>query len=119
MYHNEVILLDATCADPQAVGHVHAGNADADRNWSAASESEARKHRHYTRPEQVFFDERSDKLATLAVERFGHLDEEGSDLIDDVAASIVGEVDGSSLARKGVGKEPHFHVFSVITQVET
>ena len=47
-------------------------------------------------------DERSYKLVTLAVESFERLGEEGSDLIDQVAASMVEGTDGSSLARKGV-----------------
>ena len=42
------------------------------------------------------------QLATLAVDSFGRLGEEGSDLIDQVAISIVGGTDASSLARKGV-----------------
>ena len=63
------------------------------------------------------FDERSYKLATLAVESFGRLGKEGSDLIDQVAASIVGGTDGSSLARKGVCKERLFQIISVTTQV--
>ena len=63
------------------------------------------------------FDESSYKLATLAVESFGRLGEEGSDLIDQVAASIVGGTDASSLARKGVCKEHLFQIISVTTQV--
>ena len=63
------------------------------------------------------FDERSYKLTTLAVESFGRLGKEGSDLINQVAASIVGGTDGSSLARIGVCKERLFQVISVITQV--
>ena len=55
---------------------------------------------HYARPGEVSFDERSNKLATLAVESFERLGKEGSDLIDQMAASIVGRTDGSSLARK-------------------
>ena len=66
---NKSILLDGTYADPQAGVHMRAGSAD--RNGSAASISEARKRNHYARPGQVSFDERSYKLATLAVERFG------------------------------------------------
>ena len=58
-----------------------------DQNGSAASTSEARKRNHYARPGQVSFDERSYKLATLVVEIFGRLGKEGSDLIDQVAAS--------------------------------
>ena len=36
------------------------------------------------------FDERSHKLATLAVESFGRLGVEGSNFIDQLAASVVG-----------------------------
>ena len=65
------------------------------------------------------FDARSYELATFAVESFGRLGIEGGDLIDQVMASIVGETDGSSLARKGVCKERLFHTISVTTQVAT
>ena len=63
------------------------------------------------------FDERSYKLATLAVESFGRLGKEGRDLIDQVAASIFGGTDGASLARKGVCKERLLQIISVTTQV--
>ena len=48
---------------------------------------------------------------------FGCLGSEGSDFIDQVAASIVGGADGSSLATKGVGKERFFQANSVTTHV--
>ena len=57
---------------------------------SAASTSAARKRQHYARPGHVSFDERSHKLATLAVESFGRLGVEGSKFIDQLAASVVG-----------------------------
>ena len=114
-YRNKGILLDVTYADPQAAGHMRAGSANQD--GLAASKSEARKRTHYARPGQVSFDERSCKLATLAVESFGRLDKEGSDLIDQVAASVVGGMDGSSLAREGVCKERLPQIISVTTQV--
>ena len=63
------------------------------------------------------FDERSYKLANLAVESFGRLGKEGNDLIDQVAASMVGGTDGSSLARKGVCKERLPPIILVTTQV--
>ena len=47
----------------------------------------------------------------------GRLGKEGSDLIDQAAASIVGGTDASFLARKGVCKERLFQFFSVTTQV--
>ena len=62
--------------------------------------SEARNDSHYARPGQASFDERSYKLATLAVESFGRLGKEGSDLIDQVAASVAGGTDGSSFLAK-------------------
>ena len=114
-YRDKSILLDVTYADPQAGVHMRAGSAD--RNGSVASTSEARKRNQYARPGQVSFDERSYKLATLAVESFGRLGKEGSDLIDQVAASIVGGTDASSLARKGVCKERILQIIPVTTQV--
>ena len=45
----------------------------ADRNGSAASISEARKRNHYALAEQMSFDERICKLATLAAGSFGRL----------------------------------------------
>ena len=111
-HRDKSILLDVTYADAQTGAHMRAGSAD--RNGSEASTSEARKRNHYARPGQVSFDERSYKLAILAVESFGRLGKEGSDLI---AASIVGETDASSPARKGVCKERLFQIISVTTQV--
>ena len=63
------------------------------------------------------FDERSHKLVNLAVESFGRLGKEGSELIDQLAASIVGGPDGGSLSRYGVCKEDLFKIISVTTQV--
>lgn len=54
------------------------------------------------------FDERSHILVTLAVESFGVLGQEGSEVIGQVAAigqlavNIVGGTDGRSLSRKGL-----------------
>ena len=73
-------LLGVTHADPQAQIHLRGGSADLD--GSAASTSEARKRHHYARPGHVSFDERSHKLANLAVESFGRLGVEGSNFID-------------------------------------
>ena len=61
--------------------------------------------KHYARPGHVPFDERSHKLATLTVESFGCLGIEGSNFIDQLAASVVGGRDDGSMARKGVVKE--------------
>ena len=54
---------------------------------------------------------------TLAMEIFGRLGKEGNDLIHQVAASIVGRTDGSSLTRKGACKERFFQIISVTAQV--
>ena len=114
-YRSKSILVDVTFADPQAVGQMRAGSAD--RDGLAVSKSEARKCSHYARPGQVSFDERGYKLATLAVESFGRLRKDGSDLVDQVAASIFGGTDGTSLARKGACKERLSQKMSVTTQV--
>ena len=79
-------------------------DGSADRDGSAASTSEARKRNHYARVGQVSFDERSQKLVTLAAETFGRLGNEGSELIDQLTASIVGGTDGGSLSRPGAFK---------------
>ena len=63
------------------------------------------------------FDERSHKLATLAVESFGRIGVEGSNFIDQLAASVVAGKEGGSMARKGVVKERLLQIFSVATQV--
>ena len=94
---------------------MRAGSAN--RDGVAASKCKARKRSHYARSGQVSFDERSYKLATLAVEIFRRLGKEGSDPIDQIASIIVGGTDGSSLARKGVCKKPLFQIISLTTQV--
>ena len=98
-----MILLDVINANPKAGVHMRADSAD--RGGPAAFNSEARKRNQYALPGQVSFDERSYKLATLAVESFRRLGKEGSDLIDQVPAGVVGGTNGSSLFRKGVCKE--------------
>ena len=70
-FRNETILIDVTYADAQAGVHLCAGSAN--RDGLTASTSEARKRNHYARPGHVSFDERSHKLATIAVESFGLL----------------------------------------------
>ena len=96
-YRDKAVLLDVTRADPQA--RVHTRDGSADQDGSAASTSEARKRNHYARLGQVSFDECNHKRVTLAVESFGRLGKEGSELIDQLAASIVGGPDGGSLSR--------------------
>ena len=63
------------------------------------------------------FDERSHKLATLAVESFGRPGVEGCNVVDKLAAGVVGGRDGGPMARKGVVKEHLLHIVSVTTQV--
>ena len=92
-------------------------DGSANRDGSAASTSEARKRNHYARVGQVSFDKRGHKLVPLAVESFERLETEGSELIDRLAASIVGGTDRGSLSRKGVYKEHFFQIISVTTQV--
>ena len=87
-YRDKSILLDVTHADPQAQVYLRGGSADHD--GSDASTFEARKRQLYARPGRVSFDERSHKLATLAVESFGRLGVEGRNFIDQLAASVVG-----------------------------
>ena len=65
----------------------------------------------------VSFDGRSHKLATLAVESFGRLGDEGGNFIDQLAASVAGGKDGGSMARKGVVKEHLPQIISMTTQV--
>ena len=63
------------------------------------------------------FDERSYKLATLAMESFGRLGVEGSNFIDQLATNVVGGRDGGSMASKGVVKEHLLRIVAVATQV--
>ena len=95
-YRDESILLGVTHADPQAQVYLGVGSAGHDE--SAASTSEACERQRYARPQHVSFDERSHKHATLAVENFGRLGVEGSNFIDQLAASVVGGRDGGSMA---------------------
>ena len=81
----------------QLQAQVHLRGDSADHDGSDASTSEALKRQHYARPRHVSFDERSHKLATLAVESSGRLGVEGSNFIDQRAASVVGGRDGSCL----------------------
>ena len=113
-YRGKSILLDVTHAGPQAQIHLRGGSADQD--GSATSTSEARKRQHYARPGHVSFDERSHKLATLAVESFGRLRVGGSKFTDHLAANLVGGRDGGSTGRKGLGKERLLQIVSVTTQ---
>ena len=93
-YRNKGILLDVTHADPQA--QVHLRNGSATNDGCAARTSEARKRQHYARPGHVYFDERSFKLTTLAVESFGRFGEEGYEFIDELATHAAGGRDGGS-----------------------
>ena len=114
-YRDKSILRDVTHADPQAQVHIRGGSAD--DHGSAASTSEARKRQHCARPGHVAFDERSHKLAVLAVGSFGRLGVEVSNFIDQLAASVVGGRDGGSMTRKGLVKEHLLEIILVTTQV--
>ena len=63
------------------------------------------------------FDERSHKLVILAVESFGRLGREGSELIDQLATSVVGGRDGGAMAKKGICKEGILQIVSVTSQL--
>ena len=63
------------------------------------------KRNHYPRVRHVSFDERRHKIVTLTVESFGRLEREGSEFIDQLAASVVGGRDGGAMAKKGIRKE--------------
>ena len=91
--------------------------SSADHDGSAASTSEARKRQQYARPGHMSFDERSLKFATLAVESFERLGVEGSNFIDQLAASVIWGKDGGSMTRNGVVKEHLLQIISVTTQV--
>lgn len=107
-------LRDGT-AVPQAVGNMRARSADQDR--LAASKSEARGRRHYARPGHVSSDEPNSKLATLPVEGVGHLGRYSRDLLHLGEASIVGGMDGSPWAKKGVRDKGLFNITSMTSQV--
>ena len=110
------MLIDVTCAYPQAGVRLHGGNADQDA--SAASTSGARKRDHHARLGYVSFEERNHKLVTLAVESFEHVGREGSELIDhQLAMSVVGRRDGGVTAKKGIYKKRLLQVVSVTFQV--
>ena len=85
---------------------MRAGSAD--RDEVDASRSEACKRSPHARPTQISVDECSYKLASLSVDSVGRLGEEGSNLMNQVVASIIAGTDGSSLAKKGVYKERIF-----------
>ena len=59
------------------------------------------------------FDERSHKLVTLAVDRFGRLGRKEGEIIDQLATSIVGGRDGGAMAKKGISKERRLQIVSV------
>ena len=112
-YREKSILLDVTHADPQAPLHLRGDSAD--QHGSVISTSEARKRQHYARPGHVSFDERSNKIATLAVESLGRFGGEDSAFIDQWAASVVGGRDGESMAGKEVVKERLLQIVSVFS----
>lgn len=64
----KAVLLGVIDADPQVRVHLQDGSTY--WNASAAATTKANKRVHYARPEHTSFDERSHKLATLAMESF-------------------------------------------------
>ena len=114
-YREKPILLGVTHADLQAQAHLRGSSAGHD--GSTASTPEAYKRQHYARPGHVYFDERSHKLATIAVESFGRLGVEGSAFIDQLTTSVVGGRNRGSMTRKGVVKERLLQIVSVTAQV--
>ena len=88
---------------------MHLRNGSATNDGAAAAQtSEARKCQHYARPGHVFFDERSFKLATLAVEIFGYNGEEGHKFVDELATHAAGGRDGGSMGFQGTTSSEHF-----------
>ena len=56
-------------------------------------------------------------LVTLAMESVGRLGREGSELVDQLATSVVGGRDGGAMAKKGICKERPLQIVSVTSQV--
>ena len=113
-YRSKGLLVEVTFTEPQASSHMNRGSSTND--GVAAGASETRKSAHYARPGNVSFDERSFKLATLAVESFGHLGDSGCKFIDQLASSIAGGIERER-AMKGVCKEKLLQIISVTSQV--
>ena len=102
----KAVLLDVTHADPRARVHIRAGVAD--RDGSAAPTSGVRKRNHHARVGQASSDERRHTFVALAVASYGRLGKEGSEFMDQLAASIVGRTNRGSVARNGVCEEHCF-----------
>ena len=56
-------------------------------------------------------------LVTLAMESVGRLGREGSELVDQLATSVVGGRDGGAMAKKGICKQRFSEIVSVTSQV--
>ena len=54
------------------------------------------------------FDEGKHELVTITVESFRHLGREGSEVINQLAMSVVGGWDVGAMAKKGIRKEYDF-----------
>lgn len=76
-----------------------------DRDGLSASIPAARLCKYHACPGQVSYDVVGHKLVTIAVESFECLRQEGSDLVDQLSAAVIGGADGESLSRKGVCQE--------------
>lgn len=111
----ESLFVYVTYADRQAGVHLRAGSYD--QHGSAASTSEARRHKHYARPGHVSFGESSNKPFTTPVESFGRLGREGCEFIDELATSVVGGRGGGPRAKKGIRTELFLQIGSVTSQV--
>ena len=79
---------------------------------SAVATVETCKVAHYARPGNVYFDERSFKRTTLAVESFGRPGKSGGELVYQIPVSLVGDRPGGPIARKGIVKERLLQVIS-------
>ena len=98
----------------RACFHLRVGSAG--QEGSAISTSEVRKRNLYARPGHVSFDERSNKLVTIAVESFGLPGRERSEFIDQLATGVIGGRDGEIMAEKGTCKERLLQIISVTSQ---
>ena len=98
-YRDKSILLDVTHADPQAQVHLRGGSADHD--GSAASTSEVRKRQHYYHLGHVFLDEPEPQTCHFNGRKLWAPRGRGQQLIDQLAASVVGGRHGGSMQGRG------------------
>lgn len=110
VYRNRGPLIDEAPTDPQTAVHLRKGNRTI--NKSAAATSEARKTAHQARRGRVSSTGRSVKHATYPRGRKlgAYVRQPGNELVDQLAAGIIGGEDGGALTRKGILKERLHHV---------